>query len=225
MKLIYPLNLPFQVTQKFGENAVPFYKEMGMKGHNGIDYKVDDGTPVYATHDGTVVFAGHDNSSGLGIVIRTNEPFDYNGKPTHFKTIYWHLKEGSVLVKVDQKVSTGQKIAEADNTGMSTGTHLHFGLKPIYQGENTYTWLNLEQNNGYFGAIDPLPFMTGQTPKELLTTPPKPNFALPEHVARLLQSVKDFQLQEGIKDFQYEQDLRKLRVGPKTLSALKKYLK
>lgn len=222
LQLIYPLNLPFQVTQKFGENAVPFYKDMGMKGHNGIDYKVDDGTPVYATHDGTVVFAGHDNSAGLGIVIRTNEPFDYNGKQTYFKTIYWHLKEGSIVVKVDQKVSVGQKIAEADNTGMSTGTHLHFGLKPIYQGEDNYSWLNLEQTNGYFGAIDPLPFITGQTPKEFV---PKKEDTLSQQYKTLAFAVRDFQVSEGILDYKNEQDPRKIPFGPRTLKKYNKYQK
>jgi murein DD-endopeptidase MepM/ murein hydrolase activator NlpD len=216
LQLIYPLNLPFQVTQRFGENATPFYAQMGMKGHNGIDYGVPDGTPVYATHDGVVTFAGHDNSAGLGIVIRTNEPFNYNGQPTYFKTIYWHLKEGSIAIKVDQKVTAGQKIAEADNTGMSTGTHLHFGVKPIYKGEDGYSWLNLEQTNGYFGAVDPFPFLNGKFPKEM---------ELNKHFLDFMEKAKEFQIKEGIMDFANEKDLRRIKIGNKTLQALKKYQK
>lgn len=212
MKLCYPLNLPFMVTQKFGENLTPLYAQYGLLGHNGIDYAVKDGTPVYATHDGVVVFAGHDNSAGLGIVIRT----DLVGK--NYKTIYWHLKEGSVVVKVDQRVKKGEKIAEADNTGASTGTHLHFGMKEIRQGEDSYTWYNENDTNGYKGAIDPFPFFTGEHPNTI--TP-----ELPEHFTEFMASAKKFQLTEGIQDFANEQDLRRIRIGNKTLKALKKYQK
>lgn len=163
LSLNYPLE-QIRITQRFGENLNTFYKQMGLLGHNGIDYALVTGTPVYASHDGTVVFAGHDNASGLGIVIKTDEEFDYNGKPTKFKSIYWHLQEGSVLVKVDEKVKAGQQIACGNNTGMSTGSHLHFGIKPIYIGEDNYTLHNIDQNNGYFGAIDPQPFFNGIYP-------------------------------------------------------------
>lgn len=75
------------------------------------------------------------------------------------KTIFWHLKKGTLKVTASQKVKTGDLIAEADNTGMSTGSHLHFGLKPVYQGENAWDWTNADQNNGYKGAIDPAPYL------------------------------------------------------------------
>ena len=57
----------------------------------------------------------------------------------------------------------------ADNTGCSTGAHLHFGLKPIAQGENDWTWTNSEQTNGYFGAIDPAPYFVGISAYEFIS--------------------------------------------------------
>lgn len=157
-KLHPPLKDMF-VTQKFGENNLSFYRDMGMIGHNGIDYRAIDGTPVFASHDGRVTFAGYDGSGGLGVVIRTENEVELEGGMSHVKTIYWHLKKGSILVTGGQSVKAGQQIGEADNTGLSTGSHLHFGLKPIARGENDWTWFNLEQNNGYFGAIDPQTYL------------------------------------------------------------------
>ena len=165
LKLYYPLERIF-VTQNFGEcmaSVCQGYKDMGLKGHNGIDYIAKDGTPVYASHDGTVVFAGEDGTAGLGVVIRTDEEVEFLDRTAYAKTIYWHLKVGSICVHAGSKVKVGDKIGEADNTGFSTGSHLHFGLKPVYKGENDWTWTNAEQENGYKGAVDPNPYFTGAT--------------------------------------------------------------
>lgn len=75
------------------------------------------------------------------------------------KSIYWHLQKGSIVVTASQKVKAGDLIALADNTGMSTGSHLHFGLKPVKKGEADWQWYNIEQTNGVNGAIDPLPYL------------------------------------------------------------------
>ena len=45
------------------------------------------------------------------------------------------------------------------NTGHSTGSHLHFGLKPVAKGENWGTYYNVKQKNGYNGAINPEPYL------------------------------------------------------------------
>lgn len=154
----------FSITQPFGANYNTFYKELGMLGHNGLDLVAPDSTEVYATHDGRVTFTGYDGSGGLGIVIRTEEKFDYyqpkdgKFKPAYFKTIYWHLKKDSIVVTGGDKVKKGQLIALADNTGMSTGSHLHFGLKPMERGEASWAWYNTEHDNGYWGAVDPVDY-------------------------------------------------------------------
>ena len=77
------------------------------------------------------------------------------------KSIYWHLKPNTFAVKAGQKVKTGDILARADNTGLSTGTHLHWGLKPVYKGEEDWNWWNVEQENGYKGSIDPAPYLNG----------------------------------------------------------------
>jgi len=164
LKLKQPLK-EFKIHQYFGQNALSFYREDGMKGHNGIDFKADDGEPVFASHDGRVTFAGYDGSGGLGVVIRTEQVFESDKEDCYYKTIYWHLKRGTLLVTGGQSVKGGELIAQADNTGRSTGSHLHFALKPIARGEQEWVWWNLEQDNGYFGAIDPLPFFEKTEPE------------------------------------------------------------
>ena len=166
LKLLYP-TIPnyykgkpfFHINQHFGENAISAYASMGLKGHNGLDLFAVDGLPVYASHDGVVTYAGEDGAGGLTLVIRSNEEVELLDRTCFIKTIYCHLKKGSFLVKPTDKVVEGQKVAEADNTGLSSNTHLHFGLKPIYKGEADWQWFNVDQENGYKGAIDPEPYL------------------------------------------------------------------
>lgn len=163
LQLYYP-HKPLQFNQYFGQ-IDPKYIGLGMIGHNGIDFGARHGDPVYAAHDGVASYQV-DGSAGHGVVIRTNEPFDYNGGTAYMKTIYWHLCDSAkepqykspVEGVTELSVKVGDIIGYADNTGLSTGDHLHFGLKAMLQGEPDGTWYNLQQNNGYFGAIDPLPY-------------------------------------------------------------------
>ena len=165
LQLYYPCK-PYGLFQGFGQCAPPsvckIYKDLGLAGHNGLDLLAPTGTVVRAAHDGVVTFSGDDGSAGLGIVIRTEEKFEYKGNLTYLKSVYWHLKTGCLYVKAGQHVKTGDIIALSDNTGLSTGPHLHFGLKPVYQGEQDWQWLNTEQGNGFKGAIDPEIYFTGQ---------------------------------------------------------------
>ncbi len=154
---------PFVLGQGFGvENTLPDmvekYNSIGLKGHNGYDLQAYHGQPVRASHDGKVVLAGSDGSNGYIVVIRTLEKFDYKDGQAFFKTLYGHLVK-DIPVKVNQLVKVGDVIGYADNTGFSFGDHLHFGLKPEDVGEEEWKWYNLEPNNGFYGAIDPTPYM------------------------------------------------------------------
>lgn len=170
MKLQPPLK-SYVVTQEFGVNG-KWYKERGIniKGHNGLDFCAIHGTPIYASHDGFAYYEW-DSSQGEGVVIRSKEPMDIDGKLTYFKTVSWHMVDGdkepqfkSPITCYDinsqgQEVKCGDLIGYADNTGLSTGDHLHFMLKPISDGESLGQIYNISQNNGYLGAIDPTPYM------------------------------------------------------------------
>jgi len=154
---------PWYVNQKFGETAnLQYYKDNGLTiiGHNGIDAQANHGQPIYASHDG-ICYPEIDDKAGNGVVIMTKEMFDFDGKPVYFKTIYWHLIQDDAVVKTGQIVRAGDLIGYADSTGLSTGDHLHFGLKPVLPNEAAGTWYNVFQTNGYFGAIDPQPYFNG----------------------------------------------------------------
>jgi hypothetical protein len=142
------LRLPLRdisVNQPFGVNFYNFYSQMGLKGHNGVDFRAKDGFNCYASHAGIVTWAGEDNQGGISVNLSSgNDGFGYY-------TIYYHLKD--VVVAVNDKVQAGQLIGHTDNTGKyTTGDHLHFGLKLINNG------LTMNKDNGYLGAIDPTPY-------------------------------------------------------------------
>ncbi len=161
-ELYYPVR-PILVSQNFGETAnIKYYQDNGIPivKHNGIDFVVPHATPVYASHAGTC-YPSVDDKGGNGVVIRTDEDYDYNGVPTRFKTIYWHLIDDDAVVKTGQKVAAGDLIGYADSTGLSTGDHLHYGLKPQRWDENDWIWYNVEFDNGIMGAIDPNPYFNG----------------------------------------------------------------
>lgn len=141
------------ITQPFGANYVPWYKQHGLKGHNGVDWRCNNGDKVYWGCDirGTVDRLESDKWGGLGLDIITED------KDGIFKHRYWHLQK--FLVKPGDVVESGQAIALADNTGHSTGSHLHRGLKRMSRDKNGNLHIK-DRNNGYFGGIDPTPWFT-----------------------------------------------------------------
>lgn len=165
--IFYPIK-PFKITQAFGRPD-PVYTGLGLKGHNGLDLLAYHGQPIYATHDGTAYYE-IDGNQGHGVVLRSDVTYDYQGEQVYMKTIYWHMcdstKEPQFKSPVEAagvlKVKVGDLLGYADNTGLSTGDHLHFGLKPQGKDESNGAWYNVEQNNGYLGAIDPEPFFNGK---------------------------------------------------------------
>jgi len=83
--------------------------------HNGIDLVSRYGTPVHSVGDGYVEAAKSSNRGGKYVKI------NHGG---HIETIYAHLSK--IRCHVRQKIEKGQIIGNVGNSGMSTGTHLHF---------------------------------------------------------------------------------------------------
>lgn len=179
LQLKYPVTY-IRFNQKFGENGVMNYKKMGLPGHNGIDFYTKHGEPIMATHDGRAYYQ-IDSAGGHGVVLISDTQFDDNeGGECFYKSIYWHLvdpiKEPKYKSPIQdfpwgKQVKAGDVIGYADSTGNSTGDHLHFGLKPVAKsGESQNSWDNIQQNNGYYGAIDPYPFFETITPDKVPLT-------------------------------------------------------
>ncbi len=140
ISLIYPVNGP--ITQKFGENP-QYYSRWGFPGHNGIDFGIPNGTPVVAAADGTVDKIAFENG-GYGNYVRLKHLFDN----AVYYTYYAHLMHA--VVAAGQSVKAGSVIAYSDNTGASTGPHLHFGLR------------SSNESGPYKGYMDPLPYLPAQ---------------------------------------------------------------
>ena len=101
------------------------YKQKGShwsKGyHTGIDFAVAQGTNIVAVADGVIVNANWGKAYGVQLVQEVVQ----NNKKSW--VIYAHLSKA--LVKIGDKVTKGQHIAESGNTGNSTGPHLHFEVR------------------------------------------------------------------------------------------------
>lgn len=104
------------VTSGFGYRIHPVYGTRQF--HTGIDYRAAIGTPVLASRDGVISETGVLGNYGLYIIIKHEGGYE---------TVYSHLSK--VNVKVNDRVISGQIIAESGNTGISTGPHLHFEIR------------------------------------------------------------------------------------------------
>lgn len=135
---------PLVITQHFGEDPA-FYTRFNMKGHNGIDCRTkfedspDGKHPIYAVTDGTVTEAITVDNGGYGKYVLLSHP---DGS----QTLYGHLD--SLNVSLSQCAKGGEIIGISDNTGVSSGAHLHFGYRPK----------SFNRANGYKGYEDPEPF-------------------------------------------------------------------
>lgn len=142
------------ISQRFGENRLPIYKERGMLGHNGIDFASKYGEPIYwpcVDYEGMVYQHHIDTAGGYGIDILAKT------EDKVYKLRFWHLVKGGDMPRIGTTLSTGDLVGYADNTGHSKGNHLHFGLKPqVIDKFGNYR--NEFPDNKYYGAIDPMPF-------------------------------------------------------------------
>lgn len=122
----------FRISQWFGENP-EYYNQFGLPGHEGLDLPLPNGNKVYAVKSG-VVFVVSTNTGNYGIHVRIQHEDGY-------QTIYAHLQ--STNVEVGQIVNTGDIIGLSNNTGNSSGSHLHFAEKQqnvVYTDENGIEW-------------------------------------------------------------------------------------
>ena len=115
VKFSKPMDQTF-VTSKFG----PRWRST----HEGVDLDADLRDKIYAAEKGIVVKAG--KGSGYGKMVRIKHAGG-------FETVYAHMSR--IKVKEGDRVSKGQLVGKAGNTGTSTGVHLHFEIlkdgKPV----------------------------------------------------------------------------------------------
>ena len=135
------------VNQWFGSNLVPFYRELGWLGHNGIDLRAKIGTRVFAMCDGIV----DEISESWGAIWILTEQYTVKGSKMRFKIGYGHLSD--IDVEVGQIIKTGDFIGLSGNEGKyTTGPHLHIQVNPYYLNSRNRWYANV--SNGYAGAVN-----------------------------------------------------------------------
>nr|WP_121662630.1 M23 family metallopeptidase [Metabacillus litoralis] len=92
--------------------------------HKGIDIAAPEGEEIVSVSDGKVTKSYYSDSYGNVVFIE---------HPEGYETVYAHLSKRNV--NEGENVKKGQVVGIIGNTGISTGTHLHFEL---HQGEWTY---------------------------------------------------------------------------------------
>jgi len=150
LKLMWPTDYRF-ITQKFGARP-EYYARFGLAGHEGVDIRAPSGSNVYACADGVVTMASWHptiKNHAYGVQIRVSHDIADGS----FETMYAHLLEGSLKVRVGQEVKAGQLIALADTTGNAGAAHLHLSLRKV------------GLTNAYKGMVNPESFfIDGPTP-------------------------------------------------------------
>ena len=111
---IIPINYT-AFTSPFGERDAPVAGASTY--HLGVDLAAPEGTPIYAARSGTVVTASYNSSSGYYVQIDHGDGY---------RSIYMHMTH--FVVSGGQYVSRGQVIGYCGSTGVSSGSHLHFGI-------------------------------------------------------------------------------------------------
>jgi len=131
------------VDQQIGKGYRDYHcGALSYDGHRGTDFRLlnpamlADGVSVIAAAPGTVLYTrdgmpdidvrlvGHDavteRSNGNFVVI------DHGGG---WRTIYAHLKRGSLLVKAQQVVKAGQRLGLVGMSGLTEFPHVHFQVQ------------------------------------------------------------------------------------------------
>ena len=101
------------------------------------------GTPIYSTFSG-VAYLGEGNGYGFYVDVHSN----YNGDDFFIR--YAHMPPGGYTVGNGEAVAAGQQIGIVDNTGFSTGNHLHyqvFGANIDWDNAGPYFGLTQEEFN------------------------------------------------------------------------------
>ena len=203
--------IDYYLSSCFGRRKPP--KEGASEFHRGLDMPNPTGTPIYAALGGEVEKVSSDKTSGNYIKLKHSD---------NLETLYAHMSQ---IDKVeDDVVAAGETIGEMGSTGVSSGPHLHFGLKKSGQ------------------YIDPLPFFYNIEPYQNPTSlscnrggnikyAVKPSFktkidyqidyyaAIPSMLAKINVSCKELEpdcIQDLVKDSDNNMEKTKTDAGQKS---------
>ncbi len=107
-----------RISSSFGQRHHPILGYTRM--HQGVDFAVPSGTPIYASGDATVASAGWSNGYGNMVVLR------HQGG---YSTAYGHMSRIASGMKPGTHVRQGAVIGFVGMTGLATGPHLHYEVR------------------------------------------------------------------------------------------------
>ncbi len=110
-----PINAAFN-SSSYGWRIDPFNGNKAF--HEGLDFTANTGTPIRAAADGIVSSTEQGGAYGKLVKIEHGAGLE---------TRYAHTSK--ILVKVGERVTKGQIVAEVGSTGRSTGPHLHYEIR------------------------------------------------------------------------------------------------
>lgn len=194
---------PFDPGSGSYQDLISNVSESFRVSHPGVDFAISGGTNIRAIADGEVIFVRNDvtyscsSSDTVDCSIYNKPPYtsydQYNAWWGGYGnvvgilhedgvSVYAHLQTGSINVLVGDQVEAGQVIAKSDNTGNSTGNHLHFEMRKLnctsYSTSCTLNnWdVSMLTNNPIVAIISVMPSRIPVTPIRpstiIITTPP-----------------------------------------------------
>lgn len=113
----------FPVTQNWGEGGTKYAWNNCIGGHPGVDIGIPGGTPLYAIADGVVIWAGPMEGFGDHHVVVWHPEFGVSSAMGHGEAHH---------VVVGQQVKMGDHLMDVDSQGWSTGSHLHWEIRPVW---------------------------------------------------------------------------------------------
>lgn len=122
--VVWPVQDGSAITDGFGHREAP--TDGASTEHPGIDFGAASGTEVHAAATGVVSRVQAVDHGGCGV----NVSIDHVVRGASVTTVYCHLREGSTRVVAGQHVVVGEVIGAVGSTGVSTGAHLHFEVRP-----------------------------------------------------------------------------------------------
>jgi murein DD-endopeptidase MepM/ murein hydrolase activator NlpD len=129
---VAPIGLPAPgyISSGYGYRLSPFHGGPSM--HQGIDFSLPQGSPIYATGDGIVQNVNRHGTYGIVVDIAHS---------SRVVTRYAHMSKA--LIREGEKICRGEVVGLVGSTGRSTAPHLHYEVRIDGRSKNPLPFMRL----------------------------------------------------------------------------------